>query len=61
MAVGEDVGFDANLIAHGALCGESSGVDFRGECFNDNALCVRLIQSVFFMVVPLLDQFDGRG
>ena len=32
VAVGEDVGFDADLIADGAFGGESSAVDRGGDC-----------------------------
>ena len=52
VAVGEDVGFDAHLVADGALCGEASAVDLRGESFNDDALASIRIQSVSFMASP---------
>src|ERR1700683_3709465 len=37
VAVGEDVGFNADQIAHGAFCGESASVHFGGDSFNDDA------------------------
>ena len=38
VAVGEDVGFDADLVADGALGGEASGIDCGVDAFNDDAL-----------------------
>ena len=37
VAIGEDVGLNADLIAYGSLCREASAVDFGGDAFDDDA------------------------
>ena len=59
MAVGEDVGFNANQIAHGAFRGEAAAVHFGGDCFNDDALAsVGLshchVDVTFFVLVAIV-------
>jgi hypothetical protein len=38
VAVGEDVGFDADMIADGALGRKAAAIDLGRDAFNDDAL-----------------------